>query len=419
MEAQGFENGDELKLHYAAMLGLKRPWVVERVDLQLAGKRLEIHLAEEREASFDCPECSRACWLHDHAPQRRWRHLDAMGFETLLVASLPRVRCPEHGVKTVSAPWAGAHSRFTLLFEAFAIRVLQAAQGVAAAAELLGLGWKSLQQIINRAVERGLLRRTLEGIKHLGFDEKSFGKGQDYISVMCDLGARRVLEVAPGRDTQSARALWQALPEAVSSRVEAAAMDMSAGYAKAARIEAPQARVVFDKFHVVKHLGEAVDRTRRAEHQKLMEQGDETLKGTRHLFLYNPQNFSAGQSASFEALLKINLKSGQAWAFKELFSELWEQPDVKSAARFLDQWRRKVRRSRLAHMKRAADTLETHREGILNYFVHRITNALAEGFNSRIQQIKAAARGFRNFANYRARILFFLGALNLAPSPSH
>lgn len=211
------------------------------------------------------------------------------------------------------------------------------------------------------------------------------------------------------------------------------------GYAKAARIEAPQAKVVFDKFdfaalrpagslrlsvslrsaHVVKCPGEAVDRTRRAEHHKLMEQGDETLKVVRHLFLYNPQNLSAEQSASFEQLLKANLKSGQAWAFKELFSELWEQPDVKHAARLLDQWRRKVKRSRLEHMKRAADTIEAHREGILNYFIHRITNALAEGFNSRIQQIKAAARGFRNFANYHARILFFLSGLDLAPSPSH
>jgi len=174
------------------------------------------------------------------------------------------------------------------------------------------------------------------------------------------------------------------------------------GYAKAARIEAPQAKVVFDKFdfaalrpagslrlsvslrsaHVVKCPGEAVDRTRRAEHHKLMEQGDETLKVVRHLFLYNPQNFSAEQSASFEQLLK-------------------------------------VKRSRLEHMKRAADTIEAYREGILNYFIHRITNALAEGFNSRIQQIKAAARGFRNFANYHARILFFLGGLDLAPSPSH
>lgn len=419
MGAQEQENSEELNLHYAAMLGLKRPWVVGRVELQLSVKRLEIHLEEEQQASFDCPECSRGCWLHDHAPARRWRHLDAMSFETLLVASLPRVSCPEHGVKTVNVPWAGAHSRFTLAFEAFAIAVLQAAANLKAAAGLLDLNWKSLQDIVDRAVARGLARRSVEEVKRVGLDEKSFGKGQDYISVMCDLSQARVLNVVPGRDTQSARELWQTLPEQVRGRVEAAAMDMSAGYQSATRIEAPQARIVFDKFHVAKHLGEAVDRTRRAEHKNLMAQGDDTLKGTRYLFLYNPQNFSTAQSTSFEALLQINLKSGRAWAYKELFSEFWEQPSVAAAREFLKNWLGRVKRTRLPEMKKAAATIERHSEGLLNYFVHRITNALCEGFNSRIQQLKAAARGFRNFANYRSRILFFLGSLNLAPAHSH
>ena len=250
METQEDHSGDELKQHYAAMLGLKRPWVVGHVELHLSAKRLEIHLAEETQASFDCPECTRGCWLHDHAPARRWRHLDAMGFETLLVASLPRVSCPEHGVKTVHVPWAGAHSRFTLALEAFAIVVLQATASIKAAVELLDLNWKSLQDIMGRAVARGLARRSVDEVRRVGLDEKNFGKGQDYISVMCDLDQARVLEVVPGRDTQSARELWQQLPEPVRGRVEAAAMDMSAGYQSATRIEAPQARIVFDKFHV-------------------------------------------------------------------------------------------------------------------------------------------------------------------------
>ncbi len=151
MEASEHESSEELKRHYAAMLGLDRPWRVGRVELQVLAKRLEIQLEEECDANFDCPERERRCWLHDHAPLRRWRHLDAMGFETLIVASLPRVRCPEHGVKTVNAPWAGAHSRFTRTFEAFAIKVLQATQSLQAASGLLGLNWKSLQDIVTRS----------------------------------------------------------------------------------------------------------------------------------------------------------------------------------------------------------------------------------------------------------------------------
>lgn len=410
---------DALKDHYGRMLGLTKPWCVSDVKLLVSAKRLEIALGYAEGASFECPGCGRLCWLHDHAPQRQWRHLDAMGFETLLSARVPRVKCPDHGVATVPVPWAGAHSRFTLAFEAFAILILQACADIQSAADLLGLPWRSLQGIMDRAVERGLKRRELAGINAVGFDEKSFKRGQSFISHMCDLRQPRVIEVVEGRDENCARQLWQSLPEAISSRVLDATMDMSAGFAAAARIEAPQARITYDKYHVASHLNKAVDQTRRAEHKELSAQGDDTLKGQRYLFLYNPEGFSATQSEAFEELLKINLKAGRAWAYKELFTEFWQQPDRASGRKFIAEWCAKVRRSGLTHMKKVAAMLERHLEGLLNYFVSRLTNALCEGFNSRIQQLKTAARGFRSFANYRTRILFFMGALDMSISPSH
>ena len=411
--------GDALNDHYGRMLGLEKPWGVSGVKLHLREKRLEIALGYAEGANFECPECRRACWLHDHAPLRHWRHLDAMGFETVLIARVPRVRCPDHGVHTAAVPWAGAHSRFTLAFESFVIQVLQACAGIAATAELLELPWRSLQGIMDRAVARGLRRRELAGIKAVGFDEKSFKRGQSFISHMCDLRAPRVIEVVEGRDADSARELWQSLPEEVSSRVEDAVMDMSAGFAAAARIEAPQARITYDKYHVASHLNQAVDQTRRAEHKALSAAGDDTLKGQRYLFLHNPQNLSDEQSRDFEQLLKVKLKAGQAWAYKELFSTFWDLADRGQGREFITNWCRKVRRSRLVEMKKVAAMIERHLEGLLNYFVSRLTNALCEGFNSRIQQLKTAARGFRSFPNYRTRILFFLGSLDLSVSHGH
>ncbi len=411
--------GDALKDHYGRMLGLKKPWCVNDVKLLISEKRLEIALGYAEGAGFECPQCARLCWLHDHAPQRQWRHLDAMGFETLLSARVPRVKCPDHGVCTVAVGWAGAHSRFTLAFEAFAIQILQACADIQSAAELIGLPWRSLQGIMDRAVQRGLKRRELEGLDAVGFDEKSFKRGQSFISHMCDLRNPRVIEVVEGRDQDCARRLWQSLPEAVSSRVLDATMDMSAGFAAAARIEAPQARITYDKYHVASHLNKAVDQTRRAEHKALSAAGDDTLKGRRHLFLYNPEGFSATQAQDFEELLKVNLKAGRAWAYKELFTQFWQQPDRGSGRQFIADWCAKVRRSRLDSMKKVAAMIQRHLDGLLNYFVSRLTNALCEGFNSRIQQLKSAARGFRSFANYRTRILFFLGSLDLAITPSH
>jgi len=411
---------DALKDHYGRMLGLKQPWCVQEVRLLISEKRLELALGYAEGASFECPECPRLCWLHDHAPQRQWRHLDAMGFETRLSARVPRVKCPDHGVSTVAVPWAGAHSRFTLAFEAFAIQILQACADIQSAANLLGLSWRSMQGIMDRAVERGLQRRELEGLNAVGFDEKSYKRGSSYISHMCDLRQPRVIEVVEGRDLDCARQLWQSLPQAISARVLDATMDMSAGFAAAAKIEAPQARITYDKYHVASHLNQAVDQTRRAEHKALSAAGDDTLKGQRYLFLYNPAGFSATQSQDFEALLKINLKAGRAWAYKELFTEFWQQPDRESGRKFIADWCAQVRRTRLGQMKQVAAMIQRHLDGLLNYFESRLTNALCEGFNSRIQQLKSAARGFRSFPNYRTRILFFLGALDLSTAaPSH
>src|SRR5215207_5975412 len=218
--------------HYRLLLGLDEAWAVEDVKLDLPGQRVEIALKFVAERCA-CPECGALHGRADLAEERRWRHLDTMQFETVIVARIPRCRCPEHGVKTVRAPWAEPHSRFTLLFEAFAIAVLQSASSVAAAARLLGLDWKACDGIMKAAVERGLARRRLEGIADVGIDEKSLRRGHRYVSVMTDLSSGRVLEVAEGRDGEAARTLWNALPDEQRAEVKGAAMDMWQPYVSA------------------------------------------------------------------------------------------------------------------------------------------------------------------------------------------
>jgi transposase len=179
--------------------------------------------------------------------------------------------------------------------------------------------------------------------------------------------------------------------------------------------QVPEEDVVHDKFHVSKYLGEAVDQVRRQEHKELMAQGDETLKGTRQLWLYNPQNFSSAQEEEFSALKDQQLKVARAWAAKELFSKFWDYREEGWARRFFKNWYRWVSRSRLKPVVEVAQLLKRHLANLLTYLRHHITNAVTEGLNSKIQSLKAAARGFRNFKNYRIRILFFCGKLNLYP----
>lgn len=399
--------------HYALLLGIKSPWQVRRVDLKLAANRVEVDVEHDSEAAVACPQCGRSCARYDRAPQRQWRHLDVMQFATIIRAQAPRCQCPEHGVVTTQVPWAEPHGRFTLMFEAFALTVIEAARSFVQAMEILKVDWHTIQEIVRRAVERGLARRSTEAVKHVGMDEKSFGRGQDYVSLMTDLSGRRVLDVVKDRDTASALKLWECLPAPQRERVEAVALDMSPEFTAAAQ----RAAIVYDKFHVAKHLNEAVDKVRRDEHRRLLEKGDKSLTSTKYLWLQGA--CAEGERAlSFAELCERNLKTSRAWYHKETFNEFWVQPTAKRAAQFFRQWFGAARRSKLEPIKKTALTLQAHMFGLLNYFVHPITNALSEGFNSKIQAIKADARGFRRFENYRYRILFHCGKLDLRPAIS-
>jgi transposase len=405
---------DKLTEHYGQLLGLDASWEASEADLDLSGMRVEIRLAH-RGGPVVCPECGTACSIADHAPERSWRHLDTMQFETVLRAATPRANCSQCGVKTIAVPWAGKHSRFTLLFEAFAVRVLQAASNVKRAADLLGLDWNGVQRIMEHAVQRGLARRSTDEVRQVGVDEKSFGRGHDYVSVLTDLSGARVLEVSPGRDQAGADALWQALPEAQAAQIEAAAVDMWPAYATAVATHAPQAEIVHDRFHVSKHLNEAVDQVRRQEHKILKKQGDERLTGSKQWWLYNPENLHDDQWLKFEPLKDQELKTSRAWAIKEQFRWFWEYRYAGNAKKFFARWYGWAARSRLPAIVKVAKTLRRHLPNLLTYFRHRITNAMSEGFNSKIQALKSAARGFRAFDNFRTRSLFHCGKLDLRP----
>jgi transposase len=405
----------ELQKHYAQLLGIGSPWEVKTVELKLAERKVEIELGWQWGAAAKCRVCGRECSIHDCAPERTWRHLDTMQFTTLIRTRTPRSDCPEHGVKTMQVPWAAPQGRFTLLFERFAVEVLLASATVSQACELLSLSWDTAQQIMERAVERGLDRRQLDGLKHLGMDEKSFKRGQSYITLLTDLDEGRVLDVEEERTEEAAAGVWLTLSPEQRQEVEAVAVDMWEPFIRTVEKQVPDADIVHDKFHVSKYLGEAVDKVRRQEHKELMAQGDETLKGTRQLWLYNPQNFSPDQAEEFSALKDLQLKVARAWAAKELFSKFWEYQEEGWARRFFKKWFGWVSRSRLKPLIEVAQMLKRHLDNLLTYLKHHITNAVTEGLNSKIQSLKSAARGFRSFHNYRIRILFFCGKLNLYP----
>lgn len=406
---------DATEKHYEQLLGLESPWRVARVKLSVEKMRVDIFV-EYNESTGACPDCASVCRVYDRSPSRTWRHLDTMQFETHLHCEPPRTECTGHGVKTMQLPWAGKHSRFTLLFEIFAIKVIHASRSLQDARNLLGLGWHQLQSIMKRAVERGLARRKSDDIAWIGMDEKSFRKGHNYISLLNDLDEVRVLDVVEGREGDAAdRLIKTALDEQQREMVCAVAIDMSAPFIKAIRSHLPNADIVHDKFHIAKHLNEAVDKTRRIEHSKLLKQKDDRLKGTKYSWLKGMEHLSDEALKQVEMLSKAELDVAKAWYIKELFRHFWTRRDALFARSFFEQWYKEAFDSKLPEIRKVARMLKKHLENILTYFDSFITNAASEGLNSKIQAIKANARGFRNFENYRVSILFFCGKLELSP----
>jgi transposase len=195
-------------------------------------------------------------------------------------------------------------------------------------------------------------------------------------------------------------------------------MDMWKPYIAAtmAALSEASSKIAFDKFHVAMHLGDAVDRVRRAENRALRADGDDTLKGTKHMWLYHPDRLPEKRSARFEALVRKTLKTARAWSLKELAMEMWETDDRATAREIFDGWYAWAIRSRLEPIKRVARMLKRHLDGVLNAIVSGVTNARVEGMNATIQRIKTSARGFRNRDRFRTAIYFHLGALNLYPA---
>jgi len=401
--------------HYGLLLGIHSPWEIISVNLNIAESRVDIYV-EYTNLSGKCPECGDLHPKYDDRKSRTWRHLDTMQFATYIHCQLPRLNCSVHKVKSLQAPWANKQSGFTLMFEAFAIKVLLASKSVESARKLLGLNWKQVEAIKNQAVNRGLERRSNKNIDYLGVDEKQFRKGHNYITTLVDLDEGAVLEVIEDRTIESCKTLIdKALSDKQKGNVKAVCMDMWKAFFTAFRDVIPTASIVHDRFHISQYLNKAVDTIRKKENKELIANSDNQLKKSKFLWLTNPENLTDEAKIKLDSLNELNLKVSKAWSLKESFKPFWQYHSKAWANKYFDVWYKNVEESQLTAMLKVADMLKEHLENILTYFDHQISNAVAEGLNSKIQLVKSNARGYRSFEGFRVSILFHCGKLKMEP----
>lgn len=401
---------------YRYLLGLKPPWKVERVKLDVINQRVDIWASHTKGLRWACPECGTKMPLYDHAEERTWRHLDSCQFMTFLHARPPRVHCKEHGVRRVRLPWAEEKARFTALFERLAIDVMLACD-ILSASRILRISWDEAWHIMERAVQRGLKAKKKRPVKQIGVDEKTAGRGHDYVTVVNDLERAAVEHVEDGRKKESLDAYFIKLSRREREKIETIAVDIWDPYLASIREHVPEAeeKVVFDRYHLMTHMVKAVDQVRKEEHRELKKGGDERLSGSKYLWLYSRENLPARHKQRFQSLKQMHLKTARAWVIKESLREFWRYNRVGWAIRHFKAWYFWATHSRLRPVIEIARMFRKYLSQILTYFRYRITNAVSEGVNSKIETIRKMAYGFRNRENFKTAIYFHCGGLNLYP----
>ena len=305
------------------------------------------------------------------------------------------------------------------MFERFAIDVMLSC-ATSKACELLRISWDEADGIKQRAVDRGLGRRKDEPVRRVCVDEKAVGVGQTYVTIVSslDAGRARVLYIGDDRTEESLDGFWLGMSEERRKGIEAVAMDMWQAFMNSTLKRVPDAidKIVHDCYHLATYMNKAVDTVRRSEHVALQYRHDDSLKGSRMLWLYGEENVPSKWLVRFRKLAaNTKLKTARAWAIKELWRDFWKAPDMDRAAEIFKEWYREAMATRLEPVKKVARMFKAHLHNILTYFRLRISNAPAEAINSRIQQLVQQSCGYRNRERFKRDVFFHLGGLDLYP----
>lgn len=400
---------------FSQSIGIEEPWYIRSIESR--DNEVHIYVDVRDGVMLPCPECGEAGYREGYEKTERvWRHGDCLFYPAYVHCRRPRVKCERHGIKVVDAPWARKHSRFTLLFEGYAMLLL-ADMPILKASKALRCNEKSLTRIMRYWVKKAVDGDDLSQVRALSIDETSFKRGQSYVTVIVDAAARRVIDVEEGRNDQTVIDFTYKLEAKGGSceKVSFVTSDMARAYMNGVQECFPNAKLTIDKFHVKKLLLEAMDEVRRAEQK---EHKSKVLQNSKKLLMIPEGRQSDEQRQRVMELSKQYPKTGRAFRMVQSLDLFYASKNVSEAKERFIQLYRWLRKSRLVPMKRVALTLKQYSAEIMNVFTSRLTNAICEGINSMIQAAKRKARGYNTIAGFICMIYLVAAKLRLAcPNP--
>jgi transposase len=412
---------ESLEEFYTNLLEITEPWEVSVIKRDSKTKEVTAIVSLRAGTELVCPVCGIVAKLHDHR-SRKWRHLDSCNHKTLIEADIPRVSCPEHGIKQIAVSWAEKGSRFTLEFESTVLLWLKD-DPISTVADNFGLTWDEVDGIMSRAVRRGLARREKTAPKNIGIDETAFQKRHEYVTVVLDKDKDVIIDILDDRKAETLKDWFKTQEICDFSAVTSITMDMWDPFINAVKdhfVEA-ESLIAFDRFHVAQHFGRALDKVRAEEHRLLSTTFEKSpLLKSKHQWLKNSQRVDnrSSKRRAFLSLSRMNLKTARAWRIKETAASLWYFSYMGVAQKnwqLLLNW---ISRCQLAPMIAVGKMVRRFLWGILNAIRLKVNNSMLEAKNARIQRIKKIACGFRNRERFKNAILFHLGGLDLMPLPT-
>ena len=398
---------------FGQALGLQEPWQVEKTVFDADSGKLDIYLTWQLMSKFPCPKCQKICTVHD-SKERTWRHLNFFQFKAYIHICVPRIKCTEHKVRQVGVPWARAGSGFTLLFDALLMQ-LMTVMPVKSVANIVGEHDTRLWRVLNHYVSEARKKENFSTVKNIGMDETSSKKGHNYVSIFADLDESKILFATEGKNADTVKAFVNDLKahNGNAEQIENVSCDMSNSFIKGTEENLKNAKITFDKFHVMKMVNEALDKVRKME-----QANNEVLKNSRYAWLKNPENRTKTQNEIFSSLSKMNLDTVRAYNIKISIQGFWQISDPEIAEQYLNKWYFWATHSRLEPIKELAYSIKRHWNGILQYTKSGINNGILEGMNSLIQATKRKARGYRNTDNLINVIYLTLSRLHFdLPEP--
>ena len=368
----------------------------------------KIILKVESKKSLRCSSCDSTHVVRRGRCSRDFQ-APPIGHKKVVIRwAVPRVACRDCGlVRRVKVPFASLHKRYTKRLEKYVLFVLRAAT-IKDVAAIVGLSWDVVKDIQKRSLLKRFRLPRLKGIRRIAIDEISIGKGHHYLSVVLDLDSGKVLYVGEGKGTEALKPFWNRVKRCKQCKIKSVAIDMSPAYISAVSSNLADARIVFDRFHIVKLCNEMLTKLRRAlynEATELMEKN--VLKGTRWLLLKNPENLdvSRNESEHLNKALELNQPLATAYYMKEELRQFWEQEDKVSAGALIFDWMHRAEASGIKLLKNFAHTVSAHREGILAWYDDKISTGPLEGTNNKIKTMKRQAYGYRDTEFFKLKIM--------------